>query len=124
MTVPAVLLLVVDPGRDRLAAALLLGACGVGQGLASAAVQAAGLEALPPERAGLASGVWSTCRYLGSITGASLLTLLISDETSTGVFALAAVAGALSIAASAALPARPTVTETGECDRGCRRDAD
>ncbi len=126
MTVPAVLLLVVDPSRDRLAAALLLGACGVGQGLASAAVQAAGLEALPPERAGLASGVWSTCRYLGSITGASLLTLLISDETSTGVFALAAVAGALSIAASAALPARPTVTvtETGECDRGCRRDAD
>jgi DHA2 family methylenomycin A resistance protein-like MFS transporter len=83
------------------------GVCGIGQGLAAAAVQAAGLEALSPERAGLASGVWSTCRYLGSITGTSLLALLMAGGAGTGAFWLAAVGGALSVAAAGALPGRP-----------------
>ncbi|MCU1604172.1 MAG: transporter, family, methylenomycin resistance protein, partial [Modestobacter sp.] len=91
------------PGRALLPAGALLGACGAGQGLAASAVQTAGLEALPPERAGLASGVWSTCRYLGSITGSGLLAVLVSGGSGTGVFALAAVGGALSTAAAAAL---------------------
>jgi DHA2 family methylenomycin A resistance protein-like MFS transporter len=106
VTAASLALLAVDPAGDLLLAGALLGTCGVGQGLAAAAVQTAGLEALPPERAGLASGVWSTCRYLGSITGSSLLALLVSGGSGTGVFALAAVGGALSTAAAAALPAR------------------
>jgi MFS family permease len=106
VTVPALVLLAVDPAEQRLLAGVLLGVCGIGQGLAAAAVQTAGLEALPPERAGLASGVWSTCCYLGSITGSSLLALLVSGGSSTGVFALAALGGALSTAAAAALPVR------------------
>jgi DHA2 family methylenomycin A resistance protein-like MFS transporter len=99
-------LVVVDPTRSPWAAGALLAACGVGQGLGAAAVQAAGLEALPPERAGLASGVWSTCRYLGGITGSSLLALLVSGGSGAGAFTLAAVGGALATVAAAALPVR------------------
>jgi DHA2 family methylenomycin A resistance protein-like MFS transporter len=106
MTGASVALVAVDPADRPWAAGALLAACGVGQGLAAAAVQAAGLEALPPERAGLASGVWSTCRYLGSITGSSLLALLVAGGSGAGVFALAAVGGALSTGAAAALPVR------------------
>jgi DHA2 family methylenomycin A resistance protein-like MFS transporter len=105
VAVPALALVTVDPARQVPAAAVLLALCGIGQGMAAAAVQTAGLEALPPERAGLASGVWSTCRYLGSITGTSLLALLMAGGTGTGVFWLTVVGGALSVAAAAALPA-------------------
>lgn len=98
-------LVVVHLAPVGLAAAALLVTCGVGQGLAAAAVQTAGLEALPPERAGLASGVWSTSRYLGSIVGSSLLAVLVAGGSGRGVFALAAVGGALSVLAAAALPA-------------------
>ncbi|MGY1770472.1 MFS transporter [Blastococcus sp. SYSU D00813] len=122
VTAPAAALVAVDPVAHRPAAAVLLAVCGIGQGVAGAAVQAAGLEALPPERAGLASGVWSTCRYLGSITGASLLALLVSGGTGQGVFALAAVGGALSVAAAAALPRRSA--QRGEGDRRGRGDAE
>ncbi|MGY1659892.1 MFS transporter [Geodermatophilus sp. SYSU D00705] len=104
VAVPAVALVAVDPARQVPAAAVLLALCGIGQGMAAAAVQTAGLEALPPERAGLASGVWSTCRYLGSITGTSLLALLMAGGAGTGVFWLTAIGGALSVAAAAALP--------------------
>jgi DHA2 family methylenomycin A resistance protein-like MFS transporter len=106
VSVAAVALVLVDPVGRPVTAGLLLLVCGLGQGLAAAAVQTAGLEALPPERAGLASGVWSTCRYLGSITGTSLLALLLTAGVGTGVFWLTAVGGALSVAAAAALPAR------------------
>ncbi|MGY1820550.1 MFS transporter [Geodermatophilus sp. SYSU D00079] len=104
VTVPALALVAVDPARQVPAAAVLLALCGTGQGMAAAAVQTAGLEALPPERAGLASGVWSTCRYLGSITGTSLLALLMTGGAGSGVFWLTAVGGALSAVAAAALP--------------------
>lgn len=106
LTLPALALVGVDPDRGLLAA-VLLGICGIGQGMAAASVQAAGLEALPPERAGLASGIWSTCRYLGSITGSSLLALLMAGGVGSGVFWLAAVGGALSVAAACALPGAP-----------------
>ncbi|MGY1636739.1 MFS transporter [Geodermatophilus sp. SYSU D00742] len=105
VAVPALALVAVDPARQAPVAAVLLAVCGIGQGMAAAAVQTAGLEALPAERAGLASGVWSTCRYLGSITGTSLLALLMAGGAGTGVFWLTAVGGVLSVAAAAALPA-------------------
>jgi hypothetical protein len=40
------------------------------------------------------------------MTGSSLLALLVSGGSGTGVFALAALGGALSTAAAAALPVR------------------
>lgn len=105
MAVAALLLVGVDLD-DRGATAVLLAALGAGQGLAAAAVQTAAVEALPPERAGLASGVWSSCRYVGSIVGSSVLTLLVAPGGGQRVFVLAAVGGALAVLASTALPTR------------------
>lgn len=52
--------------------ATLIGA-GVGLGLSSAPLQAAALESVEVSAAGIASGIFSTSRYLGSITGTALL---------------------------------------------------
>jgi MFS transporter, DHA2 family, methylenomycin A resistance protein len=107
VTLTSVGLIGVELVTDPVVAGALLVGCGVGQGLASAAVQTAGLEALPAERAGLASGVWSTSRYLGSIVGSSLLAGLVAGGSGRGVFVLAATGGALSVAAAAALSPAP-----------------
>jgi DHA2 family methylenomycin A resistance protein-like MFS transporter len=82
----------------------LLGLMGIGQGLAAPALQAAGTDALPAERSGLASGVWSLGRYLGSIVGASVLPALTRGE-GRPVFIAATVAGLLATGAAVALPA-------------------
>ena len=50
----------------------LIGA-GIGLGLSSAPLQAAALESVEVTAAGVASGIFSTSRYLGSITGTALL---------------------------------------------------
>jgi MFS family permease len=67
-------------GED-VAGELLLGSLGVvgaGLGLSNAAVQAAGVEALEPRHAGVASGIFSTGRYLGGIAAASLVAALVN----------------------------------------------
>ena len=67
-------------GED-VAAQLLIGSLmlvGAGLGLSNAAVQAAGVEALDPRHAGVASGIFSTGRYLGGIAAASLVAGLVS----------------------------------------------
>jgi MFS family permease len=53
-----------------------LGVAGVGLGLSSAGMQSAAVEAVAKKEAGVASGIFSTSRYLGSIVGASVLPLL------------------------------------------------
>ncbi len=87
--------------------AALLGVAGVGLGLSTAAIQTAGAEALPAAQAGVAAGVSSSCRYLGSILGTSLLALLIHSGTGRPVFAVAAAAAVLSAVAAAGLGRRP-----------------
>jgi DHA2 family methylenomycin A resistance protein-like MFS transporter len=84
----------------------LLGLAGVGLGLSTAAVQTAGAEALPAAQAGVAAGVSSASRYLGSILGTSLLALLISSGTGRPVFAVAAAAAGVSAVAAAGLGRR------------------
>ena len=50
-----------------------LGLAGAGLGLSSAGMQTAALEAVAAKDSGVASGVFSTSRYLGSIVGSSVL---------------------------------------------------
>lgn len=57
--------------RPALVATLI--SAGIGLGLSSAPLQAAALEAVDVSAAGVASGIFSTSRYLGSITGTALL---------------------------------------------------
>jgi EmrB/QacA subfamily drug resistance transporter len=54
-----------------------LAVAGVGLGLSSAGLQSSSVESVSPKDSGVASGVFSTSRYLGSIVGSSLLAGLL-----------------------------------------------
>ena len=59
------------PGIGFLAAALAT--MGLGLGMAGAPVQTAAVEAVPMQATGSAAGIFSTARYLGSVTGSTIL---------------------------------------------------
>jgi EmrB/QacA subfamily drug resistance transporter len=99
-------------GRITTAGLVLgLALAGVGLGLASPALQTAAVESVAPAEAGVASGLFSTSRYLGGIVGSSVLSRLL-DPTSDGmegfaaVFRMALAAGLLSALASFGLRER------------------
>jgi EmrB/QacA subfamily drug resistance transporter len=50
---------------------------GIGCGIGSAPMQAASLQAVPKEMSGIASGIFSTSRYLGGIIATVLVSLLV-----------------------------------------------
>lgn len=78
---------------------------GVGSGLGNVAFQATVLEAVPRTMAGVASGIYSTFRYIGSITASALVGLLVVHaDWHWGVLVL--VAG-LGIWMSRGFPGRP-----------------
>ena len=58
-------------GLGALVAALAM--MGLGLGMAAAPVQTAAVEAVPMEATGSAAGIFSTARYLGSVTGSTIL---------------------------------------------------
>ncbi len=87
-----------------------LGFIGAGLGLSSAGLQTAALESVEPRDSGVASGVFSTSRYLGSIVGSSVLTGLLgsaSDGVSGfgAVFLMAVAAALLSVLMSVGVQA-------------------
>lgn len=101
-----------------LVAALLLIGLGIGTG--TAALQTTAVEAAPAGDAGMASGVYTTSRYLGSIVGSALLAHLLggaSPRAAAGaasapafigtVFVMVAVAAVLALAAAFGLQDRP-----------------
>ena len=106
-------------GAD-VASELLIGCLalvGAGLGLSNAAVQAAGVEALDPRHAGVASGIFSTGRYLGGIAAASLVAALVNaGEEYAALFSIEAGAALLSTLLALALPgpARRPVPEEEE----------
>ncbi|PSR32256.1 MAG: MFS transporter [Sulfobacillus benefaciens] len=50
---------------------------GVGSGLGTVAIQSTMLESVSRSQAGMASGIYSTFRYMGSITASSLLSIMV-----------------------------------------------
>jgi MFS family permease len=87
-----------------------LGIAGVGLGLSSAGMQTAAIEAVGPREAGVASGVFSTSRYFGSIVGSSVLAGLLGAAGGGGfrmVFVMVAAAALLSALVALALRDRP-----------------
>ena len=74
--------------------ALTLALAGAGFGLATPALQTAAIEALEARHAGVASGVFSTSRYLGSIIAAGALALAAEGKAATLFWVAAAAAGA------------------------------
>jgi len=81
-----------------------LALAGAGLGVAGPGMQTAAIEAAGPEDAGAAAGLYSTSRYLGSITGsAALAALMAGAGPSAGppdaVFTLVIVASVVSVVA-------------------------
>jgi DHA2 family methylenomycin A resistance protein-like MFS transporter len=81
---------------------------GVGIGLSSAGLQAAALEAVGAQDAGVASGLFSTSRYLGSIVGSGALGGFLGPARDgaagfAGVFLMAGSAAFLSVLAVSTL---------------------
>ncbi len=98
-----------DPASTLLLVVLLL--FGLGLGLAIPGITTAGLESAPVARIGLASGVLSAARYVGSIA-ASLVLALVVDDDAHGVgtmFVMCVVALTVALATASRFPHRPTV---------------
>ena len=97
-----------------LAIVALLFGVGTGLGVASVPLQLAAIEAVDVSESGLVAGIFSTSRYLGSITGISLFAGALAP-TATGtagfgpLFAMVAAAAAGSAALSLLLPGRTRV---------------
>lgn len=89
---------------------------GLGLGVATPSVLTAGVEAAPAARVGLASGVLSSGRYVGSIVASILLSALVADdgEGVTTMLVLSTGALILSLGAAANLPSRPTTAAPSE----------
>ena len=85
-----------------------LGVAGAGLGLSSAGLQTAAIESVGPRDSGVASGLFSTSRYLGSIVGSSVLAGLLGPPGDGvagfgAVFLLAVAAALLSVLVSVGL---------------------
>jgi EmrB/QacA subfamily drug resistance transporter len=86
---------------------------GAGVGLSTAGLQASAIEALEPHEAGVAAGVFSTSRYVGSFAGSIVLARLLDGAHELDgfvvVFVMALVAAVVSVACTWSLPARPPI---------------
>ena len=109
----------------EVAPAILIGSlllAGTGLGISNAAVQAAGVEALDPRHAGIASGIFSTGRYMGGIAAASLVAALINGGAHYGLlFSIEVGAALLSAVIALGLPGRARGATAGtESPAGAR----
>lgn len=101
--------LVIDPGLSVIGLLCCLVVAGAGVGLGSAGQQTSAVEAVPPAHAGVASGLFSTCRYVGSFVGSIALARLLDGAGDlhgfNALFALALGGAVVSAAAALLLPA-------------------
>ncbi len=91
-----------------------LAVAGIGLGISAAGLQTTAVEAVEARQTGVAAGVFSTSRYLGSITGSVLLATLLAGAGNTfqPIFLLVAVAAWLAVIVSLFLQDRPTVARS------------
>lgn len=92
--------------------ATLLG-FGLGYGIASPSILTAGIEAAPEDRVGLAAGLLSMSRYVGSIIASVLLTVVVTDDAE-GVgtmLVLSTIALAISLVTASRLPRLPIAND-------------
>ena len=114
----------VDIAVPTLIAGLLL--VGTGIGLATPGLQTSAVESVDSRDAGIASGLYSTSRYLGSITGSVILVALLGakgdDVGGLGtVFLLVLVAASLSVVGASGMKGRPAAGTTASgSPRPCR----
>jgi MFS family permease len=97
-----------------------LACVGTGIGLAMPGLQSTAVESVQSAEAGVAAGIYSTSRYLGSIVGSAMLAgFLGSDRSNVAgldhVFVLVLVAAAVATIVSMGLRPHPVVAGTEAC---------
>jgi len=85
---------------------------GMGIGMAMPGLQSTAVESVRKAEAGVASGIYSTSRYLGSIVGSAILAGLLGADRSNAdglsrVFVIVLTAAALATVVGIGLQARP-----------------
>ncbi|QSG00823.1 MFS transporter [Bacillus paralicheniformis] len=86
MAAGAILLTLFFVDAPMLWKGIILSLLGVSYGLGNVALQAAMFTASPPDIVGTTSGLFQTCRYLGSIFSSVILGLLFGEEITAGHF--------------------------------------
>ncbi len=110
-TVGIALMLGADPLWPLVVA---LAVMGLGLGIQGAPVQTAAVEAAPEASTGSAAGIFSTSRYMGSVTGATVLALVFASDAAShdrGMF-VALFAG-LAVVALMAIGVNARIAERG-----------
>ena len=81
---------------------------GIGLGFASPGIMTAGIEAAPDDQVGLAAGLLSMSRYVGSITASVIVSRSVADDGSGAglAYLVAAVALLIALGATRGLPGR------------------
>ena len=116
--------LVIAPGIATAGLFACLALAGAGTGLSAAGMQTAAIEAVEARQAGVAAGLYSTCRYIGSFAGSIALARLL--DTGRGlagfraVFTMALAGAALSVLATLALRAWPATLVRPDNQPGSR----
>jgi MFS transporter, DHA2 family, methylenomycin A resistance protein len=92
---------------------IALATMGLGLGVSGAPVQTAAVEAVPVGKTGSAAGLFSTARYLGSVTGSTLLAVVFVQRPTfgqadrfVGLFAGLSIFALVGIAANARIAER------------------
>ena len=103
--------LALAPGLSVHALLPCLSLMGAGVGLSTAGLQAAAIEALEPSQSGVAAGLFSTSRYIGSFVGSIALARLLDEGHGLAgfhaVFAIALAGALISVLVTLALPGKP-----------------
>ena len=91
-----------------------LAIAGIGLGVATPGLQTTAVESVHSDEAGVASGLYSTSRYMGSILGSALLAGLVTTAGSAvegmgTVFVIVVAAALLATVAALGLRARPSI---------------
>ncbi|CAN2250898.1 putative efflux transporter [Bacillus subtilis] len=86
MTAGAVLLTIFFINAQVIGKGFILSILGIGYGLGNVALQAAMLNTSPSNMVGTTSGLFQTCRYLGSILSSVILGLLFGKEITAAHF--------------------------------------
>ena len=114
MLLVGTILLTVAVTRPELTLLVIaLAVMGLGIGVAGAPVQTAAVEAAPRAQTGSAAGIFSTARYLGSVTGSTVLAMVFIQRPEVGqtapfvgLFAGLSLVAALGIIANARIAER------------------
>ena len=85
---------------------------GLGYGVASPGILTAGMEAAPDDRVGLAAGLLSMSRYVGSIVASVVLTIVVADGVAGigTMLMLSTVALGVSLLTASRLPSTAATT--------------